>query len=86
MQLLQTSISFRLLPEQLGDLLGPGVLDVLRHALQHPGVVRLAFPKPYFELGGRVAGVRGQSYIRGLDAVLVNVDVQILFGIGKENG
>lgn len=73
-----TSISFRLLPQQLRYLLRPGILDVLRHALQHPGVIRLALPEPNLKFGRRVTRVCGQTNVRGLDAVLVDVDVQIL--------
>jgi len=59
----QTSVSFRLLPEQLGDLLGPGIFNILRHALQHPRVIWLSFPEPNLELGGRIARVRCEANI-----------------------
>jgi len=59
----QTSVSFRLLPEQLGDLLGPGIFNILRHALQHPRVIRFSFPEPNLELGGRIARVRCEANI-----------------------
>jgi len=59
----QTSVSFRLLPEQLGDLLGPGIFNILRHALQHPRVIWLSLPEPNLELGGRIARVRCEANI-----------------------
>lgn len=73
-----TSIFSGLHPQETGKLLRPRVLYILRHTLKCPRVIALSFPEPDLELCRRVAHMGRQTYVGRLNAVLVNVEVQIL--------
>jgi hypothetical protein len=77
---MRTSVSERLFPQKIAELLGPGFLDVLAGALQRVSVAGFSLAEPDFKFRGRVGNDGRQSYIRRFDAVLVDVDVEILRG------
>jgi hypothetical protein len=70
-----TSVFDGLLPQQLGQLLGPGLLHVLGHRLQRERVVRFSLPEPDLEFGGAISDFRRQSDVGHLNTVLVDVQV-----------
>jgi hypothetical protein len=54
------------------------MLDFLVHALQRPRVAGLSLPKPELKFRWRVLDIGSQSDVGRLDAVLVDVNVEVL--------
>lgn len=73
-----TSVSKRLFPQKITEFLGPGLLDILARALQRVRVAGFPLAEPDLELGRRVRDDSGQADVRRLDAVFVDVDIEIL--------
>lgn len=78
-----TSVSKRLFPQKIAKFLGPGLLDILARALERVRVARFPLAEPDLEFRGRIRDNGGQTDVRRLNAMFVDVNVKILEKDGK---
>ena len=79
MHLCVTSVPQSLFPQQSGNIVDPGFLDFRVGRFQDDGLVRLPLPEPDFEARLGIADLGRESNVGRFHALLVDVNVQILW-------
>lgn len=72
------SVSQRLLPQKLGDVVHPGPFHVGVGCLEQVHVIQLALAEPNLKLGGAFANLLSEANVSSLNAVLVLVSLVAL--------